>query len=121
MTVDLGIENDLVITPRGRRRANVYVAGGRVSSVTHETIRAKQIVDASDLLVMPGMVDAHVHFMDPSAVEQEDFPTASAAAARAGVTTVIEHSHAGPVRRQRPLPAGSLFRPPVEAPPPRDR
>jgi dihydroorotase len=43
------------------------------------------------------MVDAHVHFMDPADTSREDFPTGTAAAARAGVTTVIEHTHARPV------------------------
>jgi dihydroorotase (multifunctional complex type) len=43
------------------------------------------------------MVDAHVHFMDPGDPEREDFPHGTAAAARAGVTTVIEHTHAAPV------------------------
>ena len=52
---------------------------------------------------MPGMVDAHVHFMDPAAPEREDFPAGSAAAARSGVTTVIEHTHAGPVRTPEDL------------------
>src|SRR5829696_3334037 len=44
-----------------------------------------------------GMVDAHVHFMDPGDPEREDFPAGTAAAARAGVTTVVEHTHAAPV------------------------
>jgi dihydroorotase len=43
------------------------------------------------------MVDAHVHFMDPGDTSREDFPNGSAAAAVAGVTTVIEHNHACPV------------------------
>ncbi len=43
------------------------------------------------------MIDAHVHFMDPGDTSREDFPTGSAAAAVAGVTTVIEHSHSSPV------------------------
>lgn len=46
---------------------------------------------------MPGMVDAHVHFMDPGDPSREDFPTGTAAAVRAGVTSVIEHTHAAPV------------------------
>jgi dihydroorotase-like cyclic amidohydrolase len=44
------------------------------------------------------MVDTHVHLMDPAATEREDFPTGTGAAARAGVTTILEHTHAGPVR-----------------------
>jgi len=43
------------------------------------------------------MIDAHVHFMDPGDPTREDFPHGSAAAAVAGVTTVLEHSHGVPV------------------------
>lgn len=94
---DLGVEGGEVVRPDGRRRANVYVRDGRVAEVTTEPRRAAERVDAGGLLVMPGMVDAHVHFMDPGDPEREDFPAGTAAAARAGVTTVIEHTHGAPV------------------------
>ena len=95
---DLGIENGLVVSPQGRRRANVYVLEGRVAALTPEIHPASERFDAGGLLVMPGMVDAHVHFMDPADPSREDFPTGTAAAAAAGVTTVIEHTHGSPVR-----------------------
>lgn len=98
MTFDLGIEGGTVVTPHGRARLHVYVEDGRIATVTAERHDAAETVDASGLLVLPGMVDAHVHFMDPAATDREDFPAGSAAAARAGVTTVVEHTHAGPVR-----------------------
>jgi hypothetical protein len=95
---DLGLEGGTVVTAAGRARANVYVSGGRIASVGADREPARERIDADGLLVMPGMVDAHVHFMDPSATDREDFATGSAAAARAGVTTVVEHTHSGPVR-----------------------
>lgn len=95
---DLGIEGGTLVAGRGRRQANVYVRAGRVAEVTTERRTASETVDASGLLVMPGFVDAHVHFMDPADPSREDFPSGSAAAARAGVTTVIEHTHGRPVR-----------------------
>ncbi len=100
---DLGVEGGTVVTSRGRSRLHVYVQGGRVALLTGEPQAAQERVDASGLLVMPGMVDAHVHFMDPSAQEREDFPSGSAAALRAGVTTVLEHTHSGPVRTTEEL------------------
>lgn len=96
--VDLGIEGGTVITSLGRSRANVYVSEGKISAVTADLAPARERVNAEGLFVMPGMIDAHVHFMDPSATEREDFITGSRAAAGAGVTTVIEHTHSGPVR-----------------------
>jgi len=94
---DLGIEGGDVVTPGGVNRSNVYLAGGRVAAVTEAREQARELVDAGGLLVFPGMVDAHVHLMDPADTSREDFPTGTAAAARAGVTTVIEHAHAEPV------------------------
>jgi dihydroorotase len=98
MALDLGIEGGEVVMPEGRRRLNVYVEDEQVAVVTEDRLRAGQTVDASGLLVLPGLVDAHVHFMDPADTEREDFPTGTAAAACAGVTTVVEHTHAQPVR-----------------------
>jgi len=68
-----------------------------VVALTPERQLARESVDASGLLVMPGMVDAHVHFMDPGDPSREDFPTGTAGAACAGVTSVVEHTHAAPV------------------------
>jgi dihydroorotase (multifunctional complex type) len=95
--VDLAIRGGEIVTSRGRARADVYVHGGRIVTVGGAHRRAAAEVDAAGLLVMPGMVDAHVHFMDPGDPAREDFVTGSAAAARAGVTTVVEHTHVAPV------------------------
>lgn len=102
-TFDLGIEGATVVTARERRRANVYVSGGRIAAVSDGREPAREVVDAGGLLLLPGMVDTHVHLMDPAETEREDFPTGTAAAARAGVTTIVEHTHAGPVRRPEDL------------------
>jgi dihydroorotase len=96
-TYDLAILGGEVVEPAGRRRADVYIRAGRIAEVGTERREAADAVDAAGLLVMPGMIDAHVHFMDPGDPEREDFPQASAAAARAGVTTVVEHTHVAPV------------------------
>jgi dihydroorotase len=95
---DLGIEGGLLVGPRGQRRRNIYVDGERVAEITAERRPALERVPADGLLVMPGMVDLHVHLMDPAATDREDFPSGTAAAARSGVTTIVEHTHAGPVR-----------------------
>jgi allantoinase len=48
------------------------------------------IYEASDLIVMPGIVDTHVHINEPGRTEWEGFTTATRAAAAGGVTTLIE-------------------------------
>ncbi|MGW4423178.1 dihydroorotase [Streptosporangium sp. NPDC004631] len=49
-----------------------------------------RVFDASGLLVVPGLIDVHVHFRDPGSPERESFLTGTAAAASNGVTTVLE-------------------------------
>ena len=71
--------------------ADVYLDDGVIQKVG-EKLEAKnkddKIIDAKGLVVMPGLVDLHVHFRDPGQTEKEDIETGSHAAARGGVTTV---------------------------------
>ncbi len=105
MSYDLAIRGGVVVGPRGRRPANVHVRDGRIAHVGPERFDAGQTVDATGLLVLPGMVDTHVHLMDPGPTEREDFPTGTTAAAVAGVTTIVEHTHAEPIREPADLTA----------------
>jgi len=61
------------------------------------------VIDATGCLVLPGMVDSHVHFMDPGDSTREDFIAGSSAAALNGVTTVVEHTHSWPVNTRARL------------------
>ncbi|MCD8363994.1 MAG: dihydroorotase [Lachnospiraceae bacterium] len=49
----------------------------------------EQVIDASGLVVAPGLMDAHVHFRDPGFTYKEDILTGAAAAAHGGFTTVV--------------------------------
>jgi dihydroorotase (multifunctional complex type) len=95
---DLAIEGGTVVTPRGRSQAGVYISAGRIAEISADHHPSLRRVPADGLLVMPGMVDTHVHLMDPGDTSREDFPSGTAAAARAGVTTILEHTHGAPVR-----------------------
>lgn len=86
-----------VVTADGSVRADVFVADGRIAAVG-ELEPGGDTVDATGLLIFPGMVDTHVHLMDPGPTSREDFPTGTRAAAARGVTTIVEHTHAHPIR-----------------------
>ena len=80
--------------------ADVYLDDGVIQKVG-EKLEAKdkddKIIDAKGLVVMPGLVDLHVHFRDPGQTEKEDIETGSHAAARGGVTTVVAMPNTTPV------------------------
>jgi len=95
--IDLVVRGGTVVTPQGRFQADIHVHDGRIVAVGALGAAASQVVDAGGLYAIPGVVDTHVHFMDPGEVEREDFITGSGAAAVGGATTVIEHTHAAPV------------------------
>ena len=96
--IDLAVRGATVVGPRGRYRADLHVDGGRIVALGTLDAAARETVDAGGLLAIPGVVDTHVHFMDPGETEREDFITGSTAAAAGGTTTVVEHTHAAPVR-----------------------
>jgi dihydroorotase (multifunctional complex type) len=95
--MDLTIRGATVVTPTGRFAADIHVHGGKIVALGTLDASPAQVVDAGGLFAIPGVVDSHVHFMDPGEPEREDFITGSAAAAAGGTTTVIEHTHGAPV------------------------
>jgi len=81
-----------VVTPRGIVPATVHIEGGRITHVGEldETSPGANVVDAGDLIIMPGLVDTHVHVNEPGRMDWEGFETATRAAAAGGVTTLLD-------------------------------
>lgn len=89
---DLIVRGKRVITPEGERAAAVHIRGGAIVAITtlDEIPKAVPVHEAGDAVVMPGIVDTHVHINEPGRTEWEGFSTATRAAAAGGVTTLIE-------------------------------
>lgn len=99
MKADLLIKNGIVVSSDNSQKANIYVLNEKVVAITEPSIgtgEAVKVIDAQGLYVLPGLVDAHVHMMDPGHPEREDFISGTSAAAIGGVTTVIEHHRTVP-------------------------
>lgn len=92
------VKGGTVVTPSGSIRADLHIEDGRIAAIGPDLDRVGEVIGADGLVVLPGMVDTHVHLMDPGPTEREDFPTGTRAAAARGVTTIVEHTHAHPVR-----------------------
>ena len=80
-----------VVTPDGMRPATVRVDGARIARLGgyRDTFDAKGI-DVGELVIMPGVVDTHVHVNEPGRTEWEGFVTATRAAALGGITTLLD-------------------------------
>ncbi len=90
--MDLVLRSRRVVTPEGVRAASVHVAGGRVARVAawDDVPRDAALADAGDDVVMPGLVDTHVHVNEPGRTAWEGFASATRAAAAGGVTTILD-------------------------------
>ncbi len=87
-----------IVTPQGQQQGVLAIREGRIVGLLDEpTGSAARTIDATGLVALPGMVDQHVHFMDPGDTSREDFPHGSGAAVLGGVTSVLEHTHSAPI------------------------
>lgn len=79
-----------VLTPTGLVEADVWVENNTVVAVGSSRSRGgAQILDATGMLVGPGMVDLHTHLREPGQTWKEDIATGSRAAAAGGYTAVV--------------------------------
>lgn len=80
------------MTTSGVRPASIHVNDGRIAAISEwADVRGKaSLTDAGHLVVMPSVVDTHVHVNDPGRAEWEGFETATRAAAAGGVGTLLD-------------------------------
>jgi allantoinase len=74
----------------GAGAADIAIADGAIAAVGPELPGAREEVDATGLLALPGVVDAHVHLNDPGRAHWEGFATGTAALAAGGTTCAID-------------------------------
>jgi allantoinase len=81
-----------VVDEHNVRRLDVLVEDGRVAALLEpgHAQAADAVLDAHGLHVLPGVVDAHVHFNQPGRTHWEGYPSGTRAAAAGGVTTVCD-------------------------------
>jgi len=86
------IRSTRVLTPHGIAPAAVIVDHERISALGgwNEVPADAELFDFGDLVLLPGLVDSHVHINEPGRTEWEGFETATQAAAAGGVTTLVD-------------------------------
>lgn len=94
---ELVIRGGTLCTPGGRIVADVGIREGRIAAIgALGGGSAAQVIDATGLHVLPGVIDAQVHFREPGLVHKEDLATGTAAAVLGGVTAVLEMPNTDP-------------------------
>jgi allantoinase len=90
-TAGLVVRARRVVLPDGERAATVHTGGGVVTAVTDfDDAPAGAVTLADDEVLLPGLVDSHVHVNEPGRTEWEGFASATRAAAAGGVTTIVD-------------------------------
>jgi allantoinase len=90
-TRDLVVRSRRVVLPEGERAAAVHTADGRIIAITDfDEAPGRTVTLPDDEVLLPGLVDTHVHVNEPGRTEWEGFASATRAAIAGGVTTIVD-------------------------------
>src|SRR5713101_8616950 len=89
---DLVVRGKRVVLPEGERAAGIQIRSGAIAAISafDDIPAGSPLHEAGESIVMPGLVETHVHINEPGRTEWEGLSTATRAAAAGGVTTLIE-------------------------------
>ncbi|MCM3783762.1 allantoinase AllB [Neobacillus mesonae] len=86
------IQGGLIVLPHGIEKLDIGIQRGVITALEPRLVpdEMTSVYDATNLVVMPGTVDAHVHFNEPGLASWEGFESGSASLAAGGITTYID-------------------------------
>ncbi|MBD2754446.1 allantoinase AllB [Spirosoma validum] len=89
---EFAIRSNAVLTPTGSRPAVVLIKEGMIADVVSDLPQgfAGNVIDIQDRVLMPGVIDPHVHINEPGRTEWEGFDTATRAAIAGGLTMLVD-------------------------------
>jgi dihydroorotase len=99
LTVDLVLNNTKAYINKKIVECSLAIENGKIYKIGKETNmpKADKRIDLKKLIVLPGLIDVHVHLRDERKAYKEDFYTGTAAAAAGGITTVLDMPNNDPV------------------------
>jgi len=87
----IAIKSERVITPGGIKKAIVLINDGKIANIVSELPAIDfELIDVGTNVLMPGVIDPHVHINEPGRTEWEGFDTATKAAIAGGITTLVD-------------------------------
>jgi dihydroorotase len=96
--LDIAIQGAQVVTGQSMQSVTIGIRFGKIAGHygPGEEVAAHEVIDAKGKVILPGIIDAHVHFREPGYAHKEGFETGSMAAAAGGVTTVMDMPNTDP-------------------------
>ena len=94
--LDLIIKNGKCYIDKDLKDQDIAIKEGKIIEIGKINKEAKEILDAKDLLVLPGCMDTQTHFREPGSTDTEDLHTGSRAAIVGGITSVFEMPNTNP-------------------------
>jgi len=90
--LDLVIENCRI----NQSILNIGVRDGEIAAISKSSLKADKTINIKGKIILPGLIDAHVHFREPGYEYKEDFKSGSMAAAHGGFTTILDMPNTKP-------------------------
>ncbi len=90
MTYDAVISSGTIVTTTETFVGDIGISGEKIAALSTDALQGQKVIDAKNLIVLPGAIDLHVHFSEPGRAHWEGWRHGSRAAALGGVTTVVE-------------------------------
>src|SRR3989344_6612708 len=94
--MDYALENGGVFVSGSFMDLNIGISEGKIADLSKLPIEAAQKIDCKGRIIIPGCIDAHVHFRVPGMEYKEDWNSGSRAALAGGITTVLDMPNTKP-------------------------
>jgi dihydroorotase (multifunctional complex type) len=97
--IDLVLTNAKAYVKKGIVDCSIAIDKGKIFKIGKESSmpKAESKIDLKEMLILPGLIDAHTHLRDEGKAHKEDFYTGTTAAAAGGITTVLDMPNNDPV------------------------
>ena len=94
--MSLLIKNGKIYQNGSLIKKNIFIKKGKIIKITNQELKADKTIDAKNNIIIPGLIDGHVHFREPGHTQKEDFLTGSMSAAAGGITTILDMPNTDP-------------------------
>ena len=93
---DIGLINGKIFLDGRIYRANIFIKDKKIAKISRLEIPCDTKIDVSNKIILPGLIDIHVHFREPGLSWKEDWKTGSKAAVHGGITLVMDMPNTKP-------------------------